>query len=114
VNRFFLFLSLVFLIVPISIRAANPVCVRNYDKGTNYDICAEYPQYYAYLVGKNTNSNVCTQIQSEFYCDEAKQYVHVPTTTGETICVMNYNQPPVSNYCDSVPQYYDYVEGSTD
>ena len=95
------------------------VCVRNYPADAEVSPCKKFPDAYAYVIpwtsspdGTADDSKVCTRIYGETYCDAgAKEYVHVPTEDGRTICVLDFDQPGVTSFCNSVPDFYHWVMG---
>ena len=96
----------------LSALAADPMCVRNYAKQGAESVCENQKQFYASVTHLiNAESKVCTRIYADFYCETApKEYQKVMTTDRREICTLNYNQPPVANFCESVPEFYDYIQ----
>ncbi|MEZ4752505.1 MAG: hypothetical protein R3B54_18300 [Bdellovibrionota bacterium] len=89
--------------------AEDYVCVRNYttEQGS---ACNLKTQSYAWVThATEVEKPVCARIYADFYCQGTKEFTVVETVEGQEICVMNYAQPPVANYCESAPQFYDYV-----
>lgn len=96
------------LLLLTEIQAATPICVRNYGETT----CTQLPQYYALVrsLNEEEDGSVCARIYSSFHCMLTPQeYNTIKTIDGKKICVLNTNQPPVSNLCVSTPQFYAYV-----
>lgn len=98
-----------FLVAAVA-EAATPVCVRSYRTGNTY-VCDLQDNNYTYVYPVDRRvKKVCARIYSDVMCETSpKEYNYVEAMDGTTICVMNYNQPPVSNLCDSLPMYYLYV-----
>ncbi len=91
--------------------ADEPLCVRNYAKQGGGAVCKSYPTNYANVQPmENKETEVCTRIYADFYCEQApKEYAQVTTLDKRTICTLNYNQPPVANFCESAKEFYDYI-----
>ncbi len=88
--------------------AATPICVRNYGDVA----CQQLPQGYGYVLPLDPNSSnkICARLYDAFYCTEAsKDYEEVATVSGEAACVLNDNQPPVANLCESTPDDFAYI-----
>lgn len=104
-------LALSLLVFSTLSHAADPMCVRNYAKQGGGSICTSYKEFYALVHHyENKETDVCTRIYADFYCENApKEYERVVTLENKTICTLNYNQPGVANYCESAPQFYDYI-----
>lgn len=103
-----LFASLVFAGY---LMAAEPICVRNYGEA----ICGQFPDTYTFVQPADTDEEdevkVCARIYNAFFCAGAqKEYNLVTALNGEKICVLNTNQPPVSNLCATVSQFYNYIK----
>ncbi|MBY0371325.1 hypothetical protein K2X33_11600 [bacterium] len=91
--------------------ADDPVCIRNY-KGLNASACESFPGSYTGVYAKIAAlTPACARIYAPFYCEtDPKDYTEITAVDGSQICVMNYNQPPVANLCETLPQFYIYVE----
>ncbi len=100
-------LLFVSLIVSLVATAAEPICVRNYGEA----ICGQFPDTYTMVKPlEEEDLTICARIYSAFFCaGSKKEYNLVESVKGETICVLNTNQPPVSNLCVSTPQFYNYI-----
>ncbi|MCB0417680.1 MAG: hypothetical protein KDD39_08525 [Bdellovibrionales bacterium] len=90
-------------------QAEDWVCVRNYttDQGSACNLKTKSYEWVQHATEQE--KPVCARVYPEFYCQGSKEFTRVETVEGEEICVMNYAQPPVANYCESAPQFYDYV-----
>ena len=86
------------------------MCVRNYAKQGGSTVCTSFGMHYTNLRHLTEDATeVCTRIYDDFYCETGSEYEYVTNLKGKRICTLNYNQPPVANFCDSVPQFYDYI-----
>lgn len=92
-----------------SLMAEDWVCVRNYTTDQGSACQLQSPAYAWVLHATESEKPVCARLYAEFYCQGTKEFTHIETLEGTRVCVMDYAQPPVSNYCESAPQYYDYV-----
>lgn len=104
--------SLVLFAVPLaSAFADKPTCVRNYAGTDGKYACDVYSNSYTWVYPADAAiKKVCTRIYSPVMCDTApKEYNEVEALDGTTICILNHNQPPVSNLCDSLPRFYNYI-----
>ena len=107
--RQFFYLFLILGLV-LSLRAiSEPICVRNY-LAQGGDPCAKYPTIFVYVRDvENEQRIMCTRKQHGAYCGSAKEYNWVVTADGKSACVMNYNQPPIANFCKDLPDLYGYA-----
>lgn len=112
-----IFIATVALLITYSQSFADhPICVRNYMGDDAKNPCEISKESYTYVLPlTEAGKRVCTRIYLDFYCNmTSKEYERVNSVDKTKICVMNYNQPPVANYCQSAPQYYDYIEPNLD
>ncbi len=103
--------SLVLFSFPFSAFADKPTCVRNYTGPSGQYACDTNPNSYTWVYPHDPAvKKVCTRIYSPVLCDNSpKEYNEVGAKDGTTICVLNQNQPPVSNLCDTMPRFYSYI-----
>lgn len=104
--------TLVLLLLPFaSAFADKPTCVRNYVGTDGKYACDVFSNSYTWVYPYDAQiKKVCTRIYSPVMCDTApKEYNEVEALDGTTICVLNNNQPPVANLCDSLPRFYQYI-----
>ncbi len=102
------------LVVSQGVLATDWVCVRNYvtEKG---NACDSSPLGYSWISGSlEEGKKVCTRTQNDMYCQGTKEYRRVVTEEGQTVCVMDYGQDPIINYCESVPELYAYVSPASE
>jgi hypothetical protein len=96
-----------------SLFAAHPICVRHYAEKDGVNLCERFADIYAFVqpLKANMTKPVCTRIYQDFFCQQSKTYEVIPSLNKGPICILNENQPPVSNFCESVPDFYEYVQG---
>ncbi len=104
------------LMSPAADASPSKVCVRNYPADADVSPCKRFPEAYTYVIpwkpDFSDDSQVCTRIYGETYCDiSPKEYVRIPTVDGRTICALDFDQPGVSDFCRSVPDFYHWVMG---
>lgn len=109
-------LSMLLFISSAAMASPPKVCVRNYPADADVSPCKRFPESYTYAIpwkpDLEDDSMVCTRIYGETYCDiSPKEYVRIPTVDGKTICVLNFDQPGVANFCQSVSDFYHWVVG---
>ncbi len=93
------------------IYGSKPICVRNL-ANQGLDVCSIQPIYYTYFQALEPKEKaVCTRIYVDKYCNSSPEFVTVAALDGRSICVLNFNQPPLINYCESLPRYYSYLNG---
>ncbi len=101
--------KLFIFLLTLPLFADEPICVRNYGE----DTCKQFPSAYALVKPLNEDldeGGICARVYLEFYCSYVnKEYSEVLTLEGKKICVLNTNQPPVANLCESTPQFYAYI-----
>lgn len=105
------------LIFSASVWGAHPICVRHYAPKDGVDVCERFSLTYAYLepLRKDLEVPVCARIYADLFCEQATTYEYVNSLNRGRVCVLNDNQPPVSQLCETVPQFYEYIkEGSED
>lgn len=110
-----LFIGLV--VFSASVWAAHPICVRHYAEKDGIDVCERFPDAYAYVAPLNTNlvKPVCARMYMGLYCKQSPNlYEYVESLNKGRICVLNDNQPPVSQLCETVPQFYEYIKENTE
>lgn len=112
----FAVLSILFLANAAILASPAKVCVRNYPADAEVSPCRRFPDAYTYVIpwkpGLADDSQVCTRIYGDTYCDVSpKEYVRIPTVDGRTICALDFNQPPVSDFCVTIPDFYHWVMG---
>lgn len=102
--------------------AAPRVCVRSYPVDEQSSPCFKFPIAYAFVqpwtAGKeaaeaeDASGSVCTRIYVDSYCDVApNEYRHVMTVDGKNICTVHYDQKTIANFCEKLPQFYQYATG---
>lgn len=92
-------------------QSADPVCIRNY-KSAGASACDNFPNAYTHVYALDSRlTPACARIYSPLYCEQAaKDFAEIAALDGTQVCVMNFNQPPVANLCDTQPQFYIYVD----
>lgn len=91
--------------------ANSEICVRNYLSGNPQgDVCAAVGTRYVYAIDtENPEAKICVLTYADSYCKTSpKEYGFVPTAKGN-VCVVNFAQPPVLDYCQSVPELYQLI-----
>lgn len=107
-------LAVALLLSSSGFAAENRFCVRNYLGDSAENPCDRFPEFYVYVTPyPGVQKRVCARIYAEFYCDQSKTYGHVQTEDkSKGICTVNYDQPGVANFCEDLPEYYDYALAS--
>ena len=104
------------IVFSTSLWAAHPICVRHYAEKDGIDVCERFSDTYAYVapLKAELQKPVCARMYMPLYCAQSPNlYEWVNSLNKGRICVLNDNQPPVSQLCETVPQFYEYIkEGS--
>lgn len=99
----------------VAFTTPDKICVRSYikDPAIKWDPCEHLKTHLYAIPLEPTERKICTRAYSAFYCETAsKEYVWIHSPDGKRFCTLDYNQPGVVNYCESVSQYYDYVKNN--
>ena len=88
------------------------ICVRNYlrnDQGV--DPCAQGLARYLYLINNSRpDVLICGMSYPPANCSSYPQEFNMALARdGSPVCVVNFHNPPVVDYCETVPQFYDWV-----
>lgn len=95
--------------------AGDDVCVRNYlhalPSDPDVDVCERIGTRYVHAQPQDeAQPKLCVITFADTMCDTApREYRRIKGIDGASLCVVDFNQPGVINYCDSVPQLYDYA-----
>ena len=90
------------------------VCIRNYiEPATKYDPCAEDIKGYVYTINADDETEaLCALKSADSLCASAAgSYSYVRSKAGLKICVANFDQPGIANFCRQNPGLYKYVRG---
>ena len=105
-------LPLAFMTEP-ALSEGTDVCVRNYRGGdVPGDACEISPAIYVVVQAKDeTREPLCTMRYPDAACEHyPREYRRVVEAGGGTVCVVDFNQPGVGNYCQTNPDLYDYAQ----
>ncbi len=91
--------------------AAKPICVRHYAEKDGVNVCEKFTYAYAYVtpLKDNLQKLVCARMYESLFCKNGPPYESISSVNKGTICILNNNQPTVSNLCETVPQFYEYI-----
>lgn len=109
-----LILSLAFVFAGTANADGDDVCVRNFLGGDPaVDVCGSIGGRYIYVQAKDstTDGTLCALAYPDLACSADQQgYRFVRTKDGGKVCVVDFNQPGVGNYCETAPDLYSYAE----
>lgn len=88
------------------------VCARNYMVGDKDSPCHRKATGYEFVLHLDTPEiRVCARASIGKYCAEAPlEYRWVKTEAGGDVCITDFNQPTVANFCQDLPALYSYVQ----
>lgn len=98
-----------------ALAAGEHVCVRNFlggDSAPSIDVCAEVGTRYVYAMPRGEGeAHLCVLVYPDTACDvDSRGYRRITAESGATLCVVDFNQPGVGNYCEAAPTLYSYAQ----
>ncbi len=105
-----------FILFSASLFSAHPICVRNFPEKDGINFCEKFSDVYAYVtpLKSDLHKPICTRMYESLFCKQSQTYEPVVSLNKGTICVLNDNQPPVANLCESLPELYAYIKESSE
>ena len=111
-----LFTALALLVAGTAQAEGQNVCVRNFlhalPSDPGIDICEQFGGRYVHAQPQDeTQARLCVITFDDSMCVTApREYRRILSAEGAPLCVVDFNQPSVVNYCESVPELYDYAK----
>lgn len=102
----------------VAFAAGDDICVRNYLGGDpDVDVCERLGGRYVYVQPKEGTGEaaLCAITYPEAACSQLpREYRKVRKEDGSSVCVVDFNQPGVGNYCETTPDLYGYAQPYTE